>query len=139
VDATEILSPEARAFVADLDRRFGPRIRDLLAVREYRRAEIAETGRLDVLPETSDIRLGGWEVPPAPPGLVDRRVEITGPTDRKMAINALNSGANVWLADHEDASTPHWHNVIDGQVNLYEAVRGTMPWKMSRTLTVWTS
>jgi malate synthase len=126
VHPTEILSPDAVAFVADLERRFAARRRDLLVARADRRAEIARTGRLDVRPETRDIRIAAWDVPPAPPGLVDRRVEITGPTERKMAINALNSGAAVWLADHEDANTPHWHNVIDGQVNLYEAVRGTI-------------
>jgi malate synthase len=126
MDATDILTPEARAFVTELERRFGSRRRDLLEARAERRAEIAATGRLDVRPETRDIRTGRWEVPPAPPGLIDRRVEITGPTERKMAVNALNSGAAVWLADHEDANTPHWHNVIDGQVTLYEAVRGTI-------------
>ena len=76
--------------------------------------------------DTADIRAGDWTVAPAPPALRDRRVEMTGPTERKMTINALNSGAQVWLADLEDASTPHWHNVIGGQVNLYDAIRETI-------------
>lgn len=122
----EILSPEAREFVSDLQRRFGARRVDLLARRRRRRAEIARTGRLDFLPETAHIRGSVWTVPPPPPGLTDRRVEITGPTDRKMAINALNSTAKVWLADLEDANTPHWANVVTGQVNLYDATRGSL-------------
>jgi malate synthase len=126
MDAAEILNPSARAFVADLERRFGGRRRELLAARADRRAEIARTGRLDYLPETADVRQADWQAPPPAPGLADRRVEITGPTERKMSINALNSGAKVWLADHEDANTPHWANVVDGQVNLYEAVRRTI-------------
>ncbi|HLL65020.1 MAG TPA: malate synthase A [Micromonosporaceae bacterium] len=126
MEPNDILSPQATAFVADLERRFGPRRRELVALRAERRTEIGRTGKLDFLPETREIRQAAWQVPPAPPGLVDRRVEITGPTERKMAINALNSGAKVWLADHEDANTPHWSNVIGGQVNLYDAVRGTI-------------
>ena len=122
----DILSVEARSFVDDLQRRFRPRRDELLARRAQRRAEIARTGRLDFLPETREIRESAWAVPPPAPGLVDRRVEITGPTERKMAINALNSGAKVWLADLEDANTPHWTNVVDGQVNLYDAVRRTI-------------
>ncbi|MBO0844789.1 MAG: malate synthase A [Nocardioides sp.] len=119
----EILTPEALAFVADLQARFGERRDRLLAARRTRRAEIGRTGRLDFLEETADIRAADWQVAPAPPDLRDRRVEITGPTERKMAINALNSGAKVWLADFEDANTPHWVNVVGGQVNLYDAVR----------------
>jgi malate synthase len=122
----EILDPPARAFVDDLQRRFGARRDELLAARAVRRAEIVSTGRLDFRPETRQVREADWQVPAAPPDLVDRRVEITGPTERKMAINALNSGARVWLADHEDANTPHWTNVLGGQVNLYEAVRRTI-------------
>jgi malate synthase len=123
---TDILSVEARSFIDDLQRRFRPRRDELLARRAERRQEIARTGRLDFLPETREVRESAWEVPAPPPGLVDRRVEITGPTERKMAINALNSGAKVWLADLEDANTPHWTNVVDGQINLYEAVRRTI-------------
>jgi malate synthase len=122
----DILTVEARSFVDDLQRRFRPRRDELLARRAQRREEIARTGRLDFLPETREIRESAWTVPPPAPGLVDRRVEITGPTERKMAINALNSGAKVWLADLEDANTPHWTNVVDGQINLYEAVRRTI-------------
>jgi malate synthase len=126
---TEILTPQAIAFVTDLQRRFGPRRDELLAYRAQRRAEIARTGRLDFLPETKEIREADWRVPPPPVDLTDRRVEITGPTERKMTINALNSGAKVWLADHEDANTPHWSNVISGQVNLYEAIRRTISYE----------
>ncbi|HJQ05392.1 MAG TPA: malate synthase A [Nocardioides sp.] len=121
-----ILTPDALAFVADLQREFGGRRDELIAARRRRREEVGRTGRLDFLPETASVREADWTVAPAPADLVDRRVEITGPTDRKMAINALNSGARVWLADMEDASTPHWENVIGGQVNLYDAVRRTI-------------
>jgi malate synthase len=119
----EVLTPQALAFVADLQETFGSRRDELLARRVERRADIASTGRLDFLPATKEIREADWTVASAPADLVDRRVEITGPTERKMAINALNSGARVWLADLEDANTPHWENVVSGQVNLYDAVR----------------
>ena len=119
----EVLTPQALAFVADLQETFGSRRDELLARRMERRADIASTGRLDFLPATKEIREADWTVASAPADLVDRRVEITGPTERKMAINALNSGARVWLADLEDANTPHWENVVSGQVNLYDAVR----------------
>ncbi|MDG4765975.1 malate synthase A [Solwaraspora sp. WMMD406] len=122
----EVLTADAIAFLTDLHQRFAARRADLLAARGRRRAEIARTGRLDFRADTADIRTGDWTVPPPPPDLTDRRVEITGPTDRKMTINALNSGAKVWLADLEDANTPHWANVIGGQRNLYEAVRRTI-------------
>jgi malate synthase len=122
----EILTPAAVEFLGDLHRRFAARRNDLLAARAARRERIAETGRLDFLPETREVREGDWQVAEAPADLRDRRVEITGPTERKMAINALNSGANVWLADLEDANTPHWHNVVSGQVNLFDAVRGQL-------------
>ncbi|MFC0599157.1 malate synthase A [Streptomyces palmae] len=118
----EVLTPEALAFLAELHRRFTPRRDELLARRAERRAEIARTGTLDFLPETAHIRADdSWRVAPAPPALNDRRVEITGPTDRKMTVNALNSGARVWLADFEDASAPTWENVIHGQLNLIDA------------------
>jgi malate synthase len=123
---TEILSDEAVAFVADLNRRFRPRRNELLAARAARRAEIAAGAQLGFLDETADIRAAQWQAPPAPADLTDRRVEITGPTERKMTINALNSGAKVWLADLEDANTPHWQNVVDGQQNLYDAIRRTI-------------
>lgn len=118
----EVLTPAALAFVAELHRRFTPRRNELLARRGERRAEIARTSTLDFLPETAAIRADdSWKVAPAPAALNDRRVEITGPTDRKMTINALNSGAKVWLADFEDASAPTWENVVLGQLNLMDA------------------
>ncbi|WFB06830.1 malate synthase A [Streptomyces sp. LX-29] len=119
---SEVLTDEALSFLAELHRRFTPRRDELLALRAERRAEIARTGTLDFLPRTAHIREDeSWRVAPAPPALEDRRVEITGPTDRKMTINALNSGARVWLADFEDASAPTWENVILGQLNLIDA------------------
>ncbi len=124
--AEEILTPEALAFVADLHAHFGAHRDALLSARAVRRAEIAAARRIDVREETAHVREGDWRVPPPPPGLVDRRVEITGPTEPKMAINALNCGANVWLADLEDANTPHWRNVVGGQVVLHDAVRRTL-------------
>ncbi|MEV7297886.1 malate synthase A [Streptomyces clavifer] len=118
----EVLTDAALAFVAELHRRFTPRRDELLARRGERRAEIARTSTLDFLPETAAVRADdSWKVAPAPAALNDRRVEITGPTDRKMTINALNSGAKVWLADFEDASAPTWENVITGQLNLSDA------------------
>ncbi|MFC8343802.1 malate synthase A [Streptomyces sp. NPDC057280] len=118
----EVLTDTALAFVAELHRRFTPRRDELLARRAERRAEIARTSTLDFLPETAAIRADdSWKVAPSPAALNDRRVEITGPTDRKMTINALNSGAKVWLADFEDASAPTWENVVLGQVNLADA------------------
>ncbi|MGW5639157.1 malate synthase A [Streptomyces sp. NPDC003832] len=118
----EVLTDAALAFVAELHRRFTPRRDELLARRAERRAEIARTSTLDFLPETAAIRADdSWKVAPAPAALNDRRVEITGPTDRKMTINALNSGARVWLADFEDASAPTWENVVLGQLNLIDA------------------
>ncbi|AYY13869.1 malate synthase A [Actinobacteria bacterium YIM 96077] len=122
----EILTPQALEFIGALQRRFGARRDELLALRAKRRADVMENGTLDFLPETASIRSSSWQVAPAPQDLLDRRVEITGPTERKMAINALNSGAKVWLADLEDANTPHWSNVVAGQVNLYDAVRRTL-------------
>ncbi|MFE0193879.1 malate synthase A [Streptomyces sp. NPDC058989] len=118
----EVLTDTALAFVAELHRRFTPRRDELLARRAERRAEIARTSTLDFLPETARIRADdSWRVAEAPAALNDRRVEITGPTDRKMTINALNSGAKVWLADFEDASAPTWENVVTGQLNLIDA------------------
>jgi len=123
----EVLTDAALAFVAELHRRFSPRRAELLARRAERRAEIARTSTLDFLPETAAIRADdSWKVAPSPAALNDRRVEITGPTDRKMTINALNSGARVWLADFEDASAPTWENVILGQVNLIDAYTRTI-------------
>ncbi|WP_329402345.1 malate synthase A [Streptomyces melanogenes] len=117
----EVLTDAALAFVAELHRLFTPRRDELLLRRQDRRAEIARTSTLDFRPETAAVREGDWKVAPAPAALNDRRVEITGPTDRKMTINALNSGAKVWLADFEDASAPTWENVVTGQLNLIDA------------------
>ena len=125
-DHETILSPEASAFVADLHRRFNPRRQELLQQREERQAAIDAGAELAFLPETQSVRDASWQVASAPADLLDRRVEITGPCDRKMVINALNSGAKVFMADLEDASSPTWNNVVDGQKNLYDAVRRTI-------------
>ena len=121
-----ILTPQALAFVAKLARKFEPRRRELMAARALRQAEF-DAGKLpDFLAETQAIRDAGWTVAPAPRDLQDRRVEITGPTDRKMVINALNCGANVFMADFEDSNTPTWNNMIVGQINLRDAVHRTI-------------
>src|SRR6185312_9361962 len=123
----EILTPEALRLVATLQRELGPRRAELLAARVQRQRELSAGAMLEFLPQTQAIREdAGWRVAPPAPGLVDRRVEITGPTDRKMTINALNSGANVWLADFEDANTPLWSNMIEGQLNLKDALDRTI-------------
>jgi malate synthase len=122
----EVLTPEALEFLSGLHDAFAARRDELLAARGKRRDEAKRTGKLDFLPETAEVRKSEWKVAEAPAALRDRRVEITGPTDRKMTINALNSGAKVWLADLEDANTPHWANVVSGQVNLRDAVRETI-------------
>ncbi|HEY8446562.1 MAG TPA: malate synthase A [Thermomicrobiales bacterium] len=125
-DLAHVLSPEALAFVAELHREFNPTREALLARRKERQAAIAAGERLTFLEETRSIREDDWRVAPTPPALQDRRVEITGPTDRKMMINALNSGAKVFMADFEDALSPSWWNVLDGQRNLADAVRRTI-------------
>ncbi len=124
--AARVLTPDAVAFVADLVRRFRPRIEDRLAARVERQARFDRGELPDFLVETKSVREGDWKVAPLPKNLVDRRVEITGPVDRKMVINALNSGANVFMADFEDATAPTWENVLTGQANLMDAVRGTI-------------
>jgi malate synthase len=124
--ARQAVTPEALAFVAELHRRFNPRRLELLERRRERHAAIRSGAPVDFLSETADIRAGEWRVAPAPADLNDRRVEITGPTDRKMLINALNSGARVFMADHEDALSPTWDNVTIGQQNLSDAVRKTI-------------
>ncbi|WP_278912465.1 malate synthase A [Deinococcus wulumuqiensis] len=122
----EILTPEALAFVAELHRRFEARRRELMEKREERQQRL-DAGELpDFLPETAEIRAGDWKISPLPDALKDRRVEITGPVDRKMIINALNSGARMFMADFEDASSPTWDNCVQGQINLRDAVRGTI-------------
>ncbi|MEA3043559.1 MAG: malate synthase [Sphingomonadales bacterium] len=120
----DILTPEALAFVAGLHRRFDARRQELLAARAERQQAFDAGALPDFLPETAQIRDGDWTVAPIPADLMDRRVEITGPTDRKMVINALNSGAKVFMADFEDATAPTWANLIEGQANLYDYWRG---------------
>jgi malate synthase len=122
-EVAHVLSPEALAFVAGLHREFNPTREALLARRVERQTEIAAGKRPTFLEETRSVREDAWRVGPAPAALNDRRVEITGPTDRKMMINALNSGAKVFMADFEDALSPTWWNVLDGQRNMMDAVR----------------
>ncbi len=123
----EILTPEALDLIALLHRELGQRRRDLLLARARRQDELSAGGTLDFLTSTEAIRSDtSWRVAPPAPGLIDRRVEITGPTDRKMTINALNSGAKVWLADFEDANTPLWDNMVTGQLNLKDALDRTI-------------
>jgi malate synthase len=124
--AAEILTPEALAFVAALQRAFGAERTGLLAARRERQAELDGGTLPDFLAETREVREGEWQVASAPADLRDRRVEITGPVDRKMVINALNSGASVFMADFEDANSPTWQNNVEGQVNLVDAVRRTI-------------
>jgi malate synthase len=121
-----ILTPEALAFLAKLHRQFEPRRRQLLGRRAERQKEFDAGALPDFLAETAKIRDSEWKVGPQPKDLLDRRVEITGPTDRKMVINALNCGASTFMADFEDANCPTWHNMIDGQINLRDAVRRTI-------------
>jgi malate synthase len=121
-----VLTPEARAFLLKLAARFEPRRQDLLARRRTVQQGIDQGKFPDFLPETAEIRQREWKVAPIPKDLMDRRVEITGPVDRKMIINALNSGANVFMADFEDSNSPTWSNNIEGQHNLRDAIRGTI-------------
>ncbi len=122
----EILTPAALAFVATLQRRFNPVREGLLAARAQRQTRIDAGEMPDFLAETRAVREGDWTVAPAPAGLQDRRVEITGPVERKMIINALNSGARVFMADFEDANSPTWENVVTGQANLIDAIERTI-------------
>src|SRR5271169_4968432 len=122
----KVLTPEAIEFAVELEREFRAERRRLLARRAAVQRRLDTGWKPDFLPETKAIRDGDWRVAPIPPDLQDRRVEITGPTDRKMVINALNCGANVFMADFEDANTPTWENLIEGQANLSEAVRRTI-------------
>ena len=128
-DAEAVLTPEALRFLTELHHRFDARRRELLDKRaEWQKA--IDAGQLpDFLPETESIRKANWKAAPIPKDLMDRRVEITGPVDRKMIINALNSGANVFMADFEDSNSPTWENVISGQANLRDAVRGDIRYK----------
>jgi malate synthase len=122
----EILSPDALEFVSELHAEFEGRRQELLRARIDRRARWAEGEMLDFLPETEDIRTGDWTVAPVPEALQQRWVEITGPTDRKLVINALNSGADGFMADFEDANAPTWRNMIQGQINVRDAIMGTL-------------
>ncbi|MEW6688165.1 MAG: malate synthase A [Pseudomonadota bacterium] len=130
----QILTPEAIEFVARLHRRFEPRRQELLAARAARQKQFDAGALPDFLPETKEIRESEWRIAPQPADLLDRRVELTGPTDRKMVINALNSGASTFMADFEDANCPTWFNMIDGQVNLRDAVRRTITLESSGKL-----
>jgi len=121
--ADSILTDEALGFVTDLQRRFNHTRQDLLHRRQVRQTAIDAGQMPEFLDDTADIRSADWSVRPAPADLADRKVEITGPVDRKMIVNALNSGARVFMADFEDASSPTWANVVEGQANLYDAVR----------------
>jgi malate synthase len=129
----DVLTAEALGFVEELERAFGERRRELLARRAERQAEIDAGGTLDFLPETREIREADWRVAPVPEPLRDRRVEITGPTDRKMVINALNSGARCFMADFEDANSPTWRNLVEGQRNLTDAIERTIEFDDPRT------
>ncbi len=123
----EILSEPALAFVAELHRRFASRIEELLEARRVRQARLdSGSEKFDFLESTREVREGAWKVAPLPKDILDRRTEITGPVDRKMIINALNSGASVFMADFEDANSPTWDNCVNGQINLFDAVRRTI-------------
>jgi len=120
---SEVLTPDALLFLADLERRFGPQRKILLADRELQQARF-DDGELPMQPvETAHVRNSNWEVAPCPDALTDRRVEITGPVDRKMMINALNSGAKMFMADFEDASSPTFDNMMSGQQNMRDFAR----------------
>lgn len=121
-----ILSPDALAFVAYLSRTYTHQVKGILLKREEMQARFDSGENPCFLEETKHIRESNWSVAPLPRDLQDRRVEITGPTDRKMVINALNSGANIYMPDFEDSNCPTWDNMIQGQVNLYDAIRGNI-------------
>jgi malate synthase len=131
--AERVLTAPAVAFVEDLTRRFRPRIDELLGRRRVVRQRFNRGERPDFLAETADVRRGSWKVSPVPADLQDRRVEITGPVDRKMMINALNSGASMFMADFEDANSPTWANIVSGQANLIDAVRRTISYENPET------
>ena len=128
-----VLTHDALAFVASLSRRFAARVDQLLARRAEVKARIDAGARFDFLAETAKVRAGDWTVAPLPADLLDRRVEITGPVDRKMIINALNSGANVFMADFEDSSSPTFRNMVEGQLNLRDAAAGTIDYTDPRS------
>ena len=128
-----ILTPEAVAFVAKLSREYRGRVDDLLTKRAERQERISAGEMPDFLPETREIREGDWKISPIPDDLQDRRVELTGPPDRKMTINALNSGASCWMADFEDANCPTWHNMLESQLNMKEAIERTITFDDPKT------
>ena len=128
---TSILAPDAVEFLAELHGRFGTRRSELLAARQRTREALRAGGTLDFLPETRELRDASWQVPPPRSDYADRRVEITGPTDRKLVINALNSGARGFMADFEDANSPTWRNQISGHVNLIDAIDRTITYESS--------
>jgi len=129
----EVLTPEAVAFVVGLQRTFNEQRKELLEARKARQKRLDAGERPDFLKETKSIRESEWTVAELPADLLDRRVEITGPVDRKMIINALNSGAKVFMADFEDSTTPTWDNVMEGQLNLRDAVRRTITFEDEKT------
>ena len=133
VAAQEILTDDALQFVVGLQRAFGTRRKELLAARVARQARIDAGDRPDFLPDPRGVKAGDWRCAPIPADLMDRRVEITGPVERKMVINALNSGAKVFMADFEDSTTPTWSNLLEGQVNLRDAVRRTITFEDAKT------
>ncbi|MGB5619990.1 MAG: malate synthase A, partial [Desulfobacterales bacterium] len=126
---SRIITPEALAFVGGLARKFDTRRKELLDRRQQVQADI-NAGKLpDFLPETRPIREGDWKIEPVPGDLKNRRIEITGPVDRKMVINALNSGASTYMADFEDSHAPTWNGTIQGQINLRDAVAGSIEFR----------
>ena len=127
----DVLTPGALAFVSALQREFGPRRKELLEARAKRRARLAHGEMLDFRDETRKIRESDWTVAPVPEEMQQRWVEITGPTDRKLVINALNSGADGFMADFEDANAPTWRNMVEGHINLRDAIDGTITYKAS--------
>ena len=127
----QILTPEAVDFVAFLCRGFEPHRQELLAARAARQKEFDAGKMPDFLSQTAEVRSSEWKISPQPADMLDRRVEITGPTDRKMVINALNCGASTFMADFEDANCPTWFNMIDGQINLRDAVRRTISFEQN--------
>jgi malate synthase len=129
----EILTPEAVDFVAMLAREYSGRVDELLAKRAERQERINAGEMPDFLPETRDVREGDWKIAPIPDALQDRRVEITGPPDRKMLINALNCGAPTYMTDFEDANCPTWHNMLDSQINLRDAINRTITFDDPKT------
>src|SRR5438093_2023249 len=132
-EQAEVLTAESLRFVLDLARRFEPTRQALLEERRARQREI-DAGKLpDFLPSTRAIRESDWRAAPIPRDLLDRRVEITGPVERKMIINALNSGAKAFMADFEDSNTPNWQNIIEGQINLRDAVQKTISYEAPET------